>query len=372
VAASRVAADAGLKLVAEFAIAERAIGPAHPPYVVAEAGVNHNGDPALAIRLVEAAAQSGADAVKFQTFDPASLAVRQAPAAAYQRQQAAATSQLEMLRGLVLPRSGLEAAFDRSRELRITAFSTPFDESSLEMLLALGVPALKIGSGDLTDLPLLRLAAASALPLIVSTGMATEAEVDAAVDAIRTAGDPPLALLHCLSAYPAPVEETNLRAIPVLRDRFGLEVGFSDHTTGQTAAIAAVALGATIIEKHLTLDRAMPGPDHAASMEPEELTRLIRALREAHAALGDGIKRPQPSELETRQVARRSLVAARDLVAGTVLAPADLGAKRPGDGLSPFLLDNLVGRRLIRDLSADTPLDGLDVDPPIEVGNAEV
>ncbi len=268
-----------------------------------------------------------------------------------------------MLQRLELPADALRAAFARAAERGIAAFSTPFDVASVGLLLDLGVPALKVGSGDLTNLPLLRAAAAAGRPLILSTGMSSLDEVDAAVAAIRAAGDPPLALLHCLSAYPAPPPETNLRAIRALRSRYGVEIGFSDHTTGMAVPIAAVALGATIVEKHLTLDRDLPGPDHAASMEPRALAALAAALREAHGALGDGDKRSQPSEADARRVARRSLVAARDLAAGSVLAADDLDAKRPADGISPLRLDEVIGRRLLRDLPADALLEPADLDP---------
>ena len=351
--------------MAPFSIAGRSIGRDAPPYLIAEAGVNHNGDPALALRLVDAAVDAGADAVKFQTFRADSLATPAAPQAEYQRRRAEATSQVEMLRALELSADALRAVFARAAERGITAFSTPFDLASAGLLVELEVPALKVGSGDLTNLPLLRAVAAAGRPLIVSTGMATLDEVDAAVAAIRAAGDPPLALLHCLSAYPAPPPETNLRAIRGLRARYGVEVGFSDHTTGFAAPIAAVALGASIVEKHLTLDRDLPGPDHAASMEPAALAELAAALREAHGALGDGVKRPQPSEDDARRVARRSLVAARDLVAGTVLTAADLDAKRPADGISPLRLDEVVGRRLASELRRDAILDPAGLDPPL-------
>ncbi len=348
-----------------FSIAGRSIGRDDAPYLIAEAGVNHNGDPALALQLVDAAADAGADAVKFQTFRATSLATASAPQAAYQQERAAASSQVEMLRRLELPADALRAAFARAADRGIAAFSTPFDLGSAALLMELGVPALKVGSGDLTNLLLLRAVAAAGNPVILSTGMATIDEVDAAVAAIRAGGDPPLALLHCLSAYPAPPPETNLRAIRALRARYGVEVGFSDHTTGMAAPIAAVALGAVIIEKHLTLDRDLPGPDHAASMEPHELAALAAALNEAHAALGDGQKRPQPSEEDARRVARRSLVAARDLAAGTVLTAADLDAKRPADGISPLLLDAVIGRRLVRDLPEDGILAPEDLDPAL-------
>ena len=349
-----------------FAIGGRGIGHDEPPYLIAELGVNHDGDPAKALRLVDAAADAGADAVKFQTFHADSLATAAAPQAEYQRARASSGSQREMLLALELPIDGLRAAFARARERGIAAFSTPFDIESVTTLVELGVPALKVGSGDLTNLLLLRCVAAAGLPLILSTGMATLDEVDAAVAVVRSAGDPPLALLHCLSAYPAPPDETNLRAIPAMRERYGVEVGFSDHTTGAAAPIASIALGATIVEKHLTLDHTLPGPDHAASMEPDQLRLLATSLRDAHAALGSGAKRPQPSEADTRQVARRSLVLRHELRRGARIAEEDLDARRPADGISPMRLDEVVGRRLAHDLAADATLVPDDLDPPLE------
>ena len=349
-----------------FAIAGRAIGPDERPYLIAEVGVNHDGDPAKALRPVDAAADAGADAVKFQTFHAEALATAGAPQAEYQRARASAGSQREMLHALELPIDGLRAAFERARERGIVAFSTPFDIESVATLVELGVPALKVGSGDLTNLFLLRRVAAAGLPLILSTGMATLDEVDAAVAAIRSAGDPQLALLHCVSAYPAPPAETNLRVIPAMRERYGVEVGFSDHTTGLAAPIAAIALGATIVEKHVTLDHNLPGPDHAASMEPDQLRVLVSSLHEAHVALGSGSKGPQPSEADTRHVARRSLVLRHELPRGAQIALEDLDAKRPADGISPLRLDEVLGRRLTRDLAADAILMPDDLDPPLE------
>jgi N-acetylneuraminate synthase/N,N'-diacetyllegionaminate synthase len=351
--------------MASFAIAGRQIGPDHPPYLIAEAGVNHNGDPALALRLVEEAARAGADAVKFQTFSATGLTTADAPQAAYQRERARAGSQQEMLRALELSVAALEAALGRAGELGIAAFSTPFDVASVRLLAELDVPCLKVGSGDLTNLALIRAVASTGRPMILSTGMATLDEVDAAVAAVRAAGDAPLAILHCLSAYPAPADEVNLRAIALLRHRYGVEVGFSDHTTGRATPIAAVALGATIVEKHLTIDRTLPGPDHAASMEPRQLGELAADLREAHASLGSAVKAPQASEADARVVARRSLVLARDVATGEVLAAADLDAKRPATGISPLRLDEVVGRRLARDLAADAVLAPDDLDPPL-------
>jgi N,N'-diacetyllegionaminate synthase len=352
---------------APFAIAGRAIDGAHPPYVVAEAGVNHNGDPFLARRLVEAAAQSGADAVKFQTFRAESLATAGAERASYQL-AAGEGSQLEMLRGLELPNDVWADLSGQSERAGITFLSTPFDVSSVELLGRLPVPAFKIGSGDLTNALLLRAVGIHGRPVILSTGMGDLADVGAALDVLRTAGSGPVALLHCASIYPADEADANLRAIDTLRERFGDPVGFSDHTRGLTAAVAATARGASIIEKHLTLDRSMAGPDHAASLEPGDFRSMVLQVRAAWTALGDGRKEPRPAERETMRVARRSLVTARSLEAGHRLIIDDLDAKRPGTGISPMRVDAVVGRRLARPLQADHLLEPADLDPPLEAG----
>ena len=348
-----------------FSIGKRAIGPGEPVYLVAEAGVNHNGDPDLALRLVDAAAEAGADAVKFQTFRADLLAASDAPMAEYQRQRGGAASQVDMLRRLELPREAWRVIRDRARERGIAFFSTPFDLESLALLAELEVPVYKVGSGDLTNLVLLRAIADQRAAVILSTGMATIDEIDVAVADLRTRGGSPICLLQCTSAYPAPAVDANLRAMGTLSERYRACVGFSDHTVGTVVPIAAAALGASLIEKHLTLDRSLPGPDHAASSEPHEFAALAAAVREVAMALGDGIKAPRPSEMDVRMVARRSLVARRHLPAGTVLTDADLDARRPADGISPLRLPDLVGRRLVNDLPAGTRLRSADVHPPL-------
>ena len=349
----------------QVAIGGRRIGGPEPPFIVAEAGVNHNGSPELALRLVDAAAEAAADAVKFQTFSADALATADAPQAAYQRRQSPAGSQLEMLRGLELSLSALHACRERARDRGITFLSTPFDVASVQVLADLGVPAFKIGSGDLTNLVLLRAAARHGLPLILSTGMASLDEVDAAVADLRGHGDPPLVLLQCTSAYPADAEDANLAAMATMRDRFGVPVGYSDHTLGIAVATAAAALGAAVIEKHLTLDRSLPGPDHAASLEPGEMADLVVAVRDAHAARGDGIKAPRRDEEDVRKVARRSLVVARAIAGGEVVGEAAIDAMRPAGGVSPLRLDEVVGRRAARDLQAGHLLLPDDLDPPL-------
>jgi len=337
-----------------FTMAGRAIGDGAPVLIVAEAGVNHNGDMSLARRLVEVAADAGADAVKFQTFSTDALVSREAPKATYQRETTGdGESQRDML-------ARLELTVDQHAELQqrcgkrgLIFFSAPFDERAADALESLDVPLFKIPSGEITNLPLLRHIAAKGRPVILSTGMSTVDEVEAAVAAIRDSGDPPLALLHCLSAYPAPAAEMNLRAMDVLRQRFGVPVGLSDHTLGIEVAVAAVARGARIVEKHLTLDKALPGPDHRASLDPAEFAALVSAIRSVESALGDGEKRPMPSEMDTRRAARKSLVAARAIRAGERLTAELIRVKRPGTGIPPAEMERALGRAVKRALAAD-------------------
>ena len=341
----------------EIAIGGRRVGPDQPCFVIAEAGVNHNGDLELARRLVDAAAEAGADAVKFQTFSADRLATAAAPQADYQRRNTGIEeSQRAMLRRLELPAEAHRELMARCRERGILFLSSPFDEDSADFLEELGVPAFKIPSGELTNAPFLVHVARKGKPLIVSTGMATLAEVRAAVETIRRAGDPPLALLHCVSSYPAQPADVNLRAMATLREAFATPVGFSDHTAGTDIALAAVALGASILEKHLTLDRTLPGPDHRASLEPAGLVALVQGIRQIEAAMGDGIKRPAKSEEDPARVARKSVVAACDLPAGCVLQRNHLLIRRPGTGLPPDRFESLLGRRTQKPVSAGAVL----------------
>ncbi len=343
--------------------------PMTSPYVIAEAGVNHNGSPDLALALVEAAAAAGADAVKFQHFDPAKLAREDAGMADYQvanlgRRQ----SQREMLDALVLSRDVLVRAARRAGELGIGFLCTPFDTASAADLADL-VPAWKVSSTDLTNWPFLAALCRLGKPLILSTGMATLDEVTdtAAFVAPRVrggAGFAPLTVLHCVSAYPAPLEACNLRGLPVMAAALpDAAVGYSDHTLGIGAPVAAVALGARMIEKHLTLDKAMPGPDHKASADPAEFAAMVRAVREAAAALGRAVKEPQPCELQHRDTVRRSLHLTRSLAAGHVLGEDDLVALRPADGLAPNRLAQVLGRRLARAVAGGRPLTEGDLTP---------
>ena len=344
-------------------IGERAVGAGAPVLVIAEVGVNHDGDVDAAMALVDAAADAGAEAVKFQTFDATALATSAAGLAAYQRERAPdVAGQREMLERLELAAEEFAAIAQRCDDRGVVFLSTPFDPASAQLLVQLGVPAFKVGSGELTNLPFLAALASRGLPLLVSTGMATLQETAEAVEAIRAAGGS-LVLLHCVSSYPAPPEHANLRALDALRTAFDVPVGYSDHCLGAEATLAAVARDACVIERHLTLDRDRRGPDHAMSLEPGELRELISRIREVESMLGDGDKRPQPSELDTLVAARRSLVAARPLRAGEVLGRESLAVKRPGDGLAAREIDRLLGRRLVRSLASDEQLREEDLEP---------
>lgn len=327
-----------------------------PTLIIAEAGVNHNGDLALARRLIEVAAEAGADLVKFQTFSADRLVTRGAPKADYQIQ---ATGQDEgqhaMLRRLELTRDMHLELMTHCNSQGIGFFSTGFDIESVDLLIGLGQSLFKIPSGEITNLPYLRHIAKQGKEIILSTGMASLVEVEAAVHAIESAGTPRTAitLLHCTTEYPTPMAEVNLRAMITLRETFGTRIGYSDHTPGIEVATAAVALGAVVIEKHFTLDRGLPGPDHQASLEPHELKAMVRAIRNIEAALGDGVKQPTGSELRNREIARKSIVAARHIRAGEPFSDENLAAKRPGSGLSPMHWDALIGRPAPHDYQPD-------------------
>jgi N-acetylneuraminate synthase/N,N'-diacetyllegionaminate synthase len=328
------------------------VGRGQRVFVIAEAGVNHNGDPELARRLARTAADAGADAVKFQTFDADRVASEDSPKAAYQLETTNPNeSQRQMLRSLQLPEDEYEPLARFCGELGIVFLSTPFDELSVDLLEPL-VPAFKLGSGEVTNLPLLRHVAGKGKPVILSTGMSDLAEVREAVAALRRAGDPPLVLLHCVSSYPAPASAANLRAIQTMAEDTGVPIGYSDHTEGLEASLAAVALGACVIEKHFTLDRAMEGPDHPASLEPADLARLIAGIREVEAALGNGEKQPQDVELPNRDVVRRSLTAARPIAAGEEITAGHLISLRPAGGISPMDFDRVIGRVAAREIPA--------------------
>jgi len=316
-------------------------------FVIAEAGVNHNGRLEMAFELVSAARRAGADAVKFQTFETARLVSPVAPRAPYQGDG----SQWEMLRSLELPRDGFSLLRDRALAQGIEFFSTPFDGESADLLFSLGVKRFKVSSGDLTDRQLLARIGSFRLPVLVSTGMADDREIVEALDALDAAGAPEVTLLHCITSYPAAIDELQLRRIGVLRERFARKVGYSDHSLGNDAALAARALGAVVIEKHLTLDRTLPGPDHAASAEPSELADLVERLRRLERMLG-GVERTfSAAERANRAAATKSVTACRAVRAGTPLSAEDLTLRRPGTGIHPRHLDDLVGKRAARDIA---------------------
>ena len=349
--------DARRERAGGIRIGGRAVGPGHPCFVIAEAGVNHNGDVERALALVDAAADARADAVKFQTFRAEAVVSRFAPKAAYQRSATdPGESQLDMVRALELGADAHRRIAARCEARGVAFLSSPFDDASADLLVELGAPALKTGSGELTNLPFLAHLARKGLPLLVSTGMADLAEVERAVRTISENGSPPLALLHCVSAYPASPRDANIRAMRTLSERFRVPVGFSDHALGDAIALAACALGADLVEKHFTLDKRLPGPDQAMSLSPDELAAFVARVRDVEAALGDGVKRPMPGERDVRAVARRSLVALGPLAAGTALDAGMLAAKRPGTGVPPDRLADVVGRRLALPLAADEPL----------------
>ena len=336
-------------------IGSRIVGDGARCFVIAEAGVNHNGDVALAERLVDAAADAGADCVKFQTFKPARLVSAHAEKASYQKETTGGGTQKEMLDKLALPDTAWPRLMRRAQARGITFMSTPFDEESADLLVRLGVPALKVGSGELTNHLLLAHVARAGIPVLLSTGMADLAEVQAAVDVVRAAGAP-VALFHCVSSYPARAQDANLAAMATMREALGCPVGFSDHTLGVAVSTAAVALGAELVEKHLTLDCNMEGPDHRASLEPTAMADLIQAVRAAEQARGDGIKRPRAAEEDVRRVARRSLFWAADATAGTRVEVTFIEALRPATGISPARWRDVVGRRLAREVRAGTPV----------------
>jgi len=323
-------------------------------FIIAEAGVNHNGSLELALKLIDAAQASGADAVKFQTFRADRLAARSAPKAQYQeRTTAEAESQFVMLERLQLDADAHRRLNEHCRKVGIQFLSSPFDQGSADLLASMDMPIYKVPSGEITNLPFLDHLARKNRPMILSTGMSTLEEVEEAVRTIRAAGVTELTLLHCVTEYPAPYAEINLRAMQTLKSAFDLPVGYSDHTSGIEIAIAAAAMGAVVIEKHFTLDRSLPGPDHAASLEPAELRQMVAAIRHVESALGSGVKAPAPCELQNMPIARKSIVAARSLPAGHRLESADLDIKRPGSGLAPKLLPELVGRILRSEVDKD-------------------
>ncbi|MFA5916208.1 MAG: N-acetylneuraminate synthase [Burkholderiales bacterium] len=324
--------------------------------IIAEAGVNHNGDLNRARQLIDVAAEAGADLVKFQTFSADRLVTAHASKADYQTKTTdASESQHAMIRRLELTRDMHEALIAHCKSRGIKFFSTGFDPESIDLLAELGLDCFKIPSGEITNLPYLRHVGRYGNPVILSTGMATLGEIEAALEVLEQGGTSRdrITLLHCNTEYPTPMADVNLHAMLTIREAFGVAVGYSDHTAGIEVAIAAVALGATLIEKHFTLDRNLPGPDHKASLEPDELKAMVTAIRNIEQALGDGIKRPSASEAKNKPIARKSLVAASAIGAGEIFSETNVTVKRPGTGLSPMRWDEVLGRKAPRGFAPD-------------------
>lgn len=324
-------------------------------FVIAEAGVNHNGDMELARRLIDVAAEAGADAVKFQTFSADSIVAASAPMADYQKSNTGNDgSQKDMLARLELPLEAFAELAEHARGRSIEYMSTAFDTGSLAHLLTLGVRRLKIPSGEITNPELVKATGAAGLPVIMSSGMATLGEIEQALGWLEESGAREISLLHCVSDYPADPADANLAAMDTMRAAFGLPVGWSDHTLGDTVTIAAVARGARIVEKHFTLDTELPGPDHKASLDPEALKRMVENIRIAEAAIGSGRKQPTEAERKVALVARRSIATRRDIAEGAVIDADDLAFLRPGSGIPPADAAYIVGRRAAYALPAGT------------------
>ncbi|MCI8798381.1 MAG: N-acetylneuraminate synthase [Lachnospiraceae bacterium] len=322
-------------------------------YIIAEAGVNHNGNFELACRLADAAKKAGVDCIKFQTFKSQNLVSRYAQKAEYQKNTTGAGSQADMLKKLELTYDDFISLKAYCDKIGICFLSTPFDFDSIEFLNTVGMPFWKIPSGEITNYPYLLALARTEKPVIMSTGMCNMSEIEAAIDVLRKNGTTEIKLLHCNTEYPTPFEDVNLKAMQTMKETFGLEIGYSDHTQGTEVAIAAVALGATVIEKHFTLDRNMKGPDHKASLEPDELAIMVSTVRHIEKAMGTGDKTPSPSEKKNIIVARKSIVAKVHIKAGVEFTAENITVKRPGTGISPMRWNEVLGTKAIRDFEED-------------------
>lgn len=322
-------------------------------FIIAEAGVNHNGNTEVAKSLIDVAVEAGVDAVKFQTFKAENLVTKDAPKANYQKKTTGSGNQYEMLKNLEL---SLEDHIELKKYCKnkgIMFISTPFDFESVDLLEKIGIPLYKISSGDLTNIPLLKYIAKLNKPMIISTGMANLGEVEKAIEAARSCGNEDITLLHCTSNYPTAYEHVNLNAMLTMKNAFKLPTGYSDHTLGIEIPIAAVTMGAKVIEKHFTLDKNMEGPDHRASLNPGELKNMVQAIRNIESAFGDGVKKCNISEENTKKVARKSIVAAKNIKAGEKLSYENITFKRPGNGISPMFIDFIIDKNAVCDISKD-------------------
>ena len=344
----------------EFRIGDRAVGPGHPCYVIAEAGSNHNRDLPTALRLIEVAAEAGADAVKFQTYTAEGLYSRRTPDIKYLKDQQLVgdvESVWDLMKRVEIPWEWHDDLARHAAKNNITFFSTPFEEAAVDALEEVGVPAYKIASYEVNHLPLIQRAARTGKPLLISTGMASLGDIERALDTAEAAGAHDLMVMHCAVNYPPRFEDLNLRAITTLRDAFQIPIGWSDHTLGHTAEVVAVTLGACAVEKHFTLSRDQAGPDHPFALEPHELTAMVVAIRETEDALGSSVKRVTDAESDLYRNARRGIVAARDVPAGGELTREDLAIKRPGFGIPVHELDQVIGRHVVHDVVCDQVLE---------------
>lgn len=335
------------------------------PIIIAEAGVNHNGSLEMAMRLVDAAKEAGADYVKFQTFKAEKLVTVSAGTADYQKNNCNAENQLQMLRNLQLSYEEFIKLSDYCKNKGIGFLSTPFDMESIDFLTTLGMDYMKVPSGEITNLPYLRKIASTGIPVIISTGMSDYEEIESAIQPFKEADyqDSQIILLHCNTQYPTPFEDVNLRAMAAMAEKYNLKTGYSDHTRGIEIPIAATALGAAVIEKHFTLDRNLPGPDHKASLEPKELSQMVDAVRNVMKALGSPHKKVTESEKSNLNIARKSIVASRKIKSGEIFSEANLTAKRPGSGISPMLWDSLIGKKSKKDYQPDDMIDSCEMEP---------
>jgi N,N'-diacetyllegionaminate synthase len=324
--------------------------------IIAEAGVNHNGSIEMAKQLIGVAAQSGADIVKFQTFKSKTLTTRTAEKAEYQKNTTDLNqSQFDMIKKLELDLNAHEILKHHCEVKGIKFLSTPFDHDSIDLLVSLNIPLFKIPSGEITNLPYLRYIGRFGRPIIMSSGMSSLKEIGAAIQVLENAGTARsnITILHCNTEYPTPFKDVNLKAMLTIKDKFNVRVGYSDHTTGIEIPIAAVALGAEVIEKHFTLDRGLPGPDHKASLEPDELKSMVGAIRNVEKSLGSGVKKPSPSEVKNIPIARKSIVAALPIRSGDIFSEVNITCKRPGTGISPMKWDRILGKKADRDYDRD-------------------